>query len=69
MNGWKFILFTILISTLLAGCIANAPAGFVDSDEDREANSLEDINGLQQLKEIFNSDTDKVRLVLLLSPT
>jgi hypothetical protein len=69
MNGQKFALFTILISILLAGCIANAPTGFVDSDEDREANSLEDINGLQQLKEIFNSDTDKVRLVLLLSPT
>ena len=69
MNGRKFILITILITTLLAGCSANAPAGFVDSDEDREANSLEDINGLQQLKEIFNSDTDKVRLVLLLSPT
>jgi hypothetical protein len=69
MNGRKFALFTILISTLLASCIANAPAGFVDSDEEREANSLEDIIGLQQLKEIFNSDTDKVRLVLLLSPT
>jgi len=33
------------------------------------ASKLEDLRGVDELKALFNKDTGKVRLVLLLSPT
>ena len=57
---------TVLVAVLLASPLHQAPA---QSSATNAGPVLQDLAGLEQLRAQFEIDGDKIRIVLLLSPT
>lgn len=66
----RFLLSAVLNSLLLTACsLAPADSESLASHTDLAARTLYDLGGLDALKEYFNENAGRTRLILLLSPT
>lgn len=68
MSAKNLILFTLIIPFILAGCIPNSQLA-PGTEPNFDNPLLKQIGGVGELKEVFNQDSGKIRLVLLLAPT
>jgi hypothetical protein len=68
MNAKKNFLIILLFSIILAACAPDTQA-VLNVESNAENPLLNEIDGIAELKEIFNQDQGQVRLVLLLAPT
>lgn len=69
MNGVKaFVLAGLAVAALL-GATRAAPRALTQAPATNALPALEDLSGGAGLRLLFDADRDKVRIVLLLSPT
>jgi hypothetical protein len=54
---------------LTAWCLCAAPRALTQAPATHSAPALQDLSGVADLRAPFDADRDKVRIVLLLSPT
>lgn len=54
---------------LAAWCLCAAPRALTQAPATNSAPALQDLSGVADLRALFDADRDKVRIVLLLSPT
>ena len=65
-NLSKLLIISLFIVVGAAAC----SGGFgVPADSEVVSTSLQDIDDIQTLKQVFNEDTGSIRIILLLSPT
>jgi hypothetical protein len=54
---------------MTAALVSPSPQALVQSPATTVSPALHDLRGVAELRSLFDSDRDKVRIVLLLSPT
>ena len=70
MNRVRSLVLSGLAGTaLLVGATGAAPLALTQAPAASPVSSLQDLNGAADLRARFEADHDKVRIVLLLSPT